>query len=323
MVHTASDGLKAAGRLRTLRTWRWWCVLAWTLGLASTAAHAHPPTVFACEPEWAALVHVLLPQAKVHVATHAGQDPHHIEARPALIARMRQADLAVCTGASLESGWLPMLQQRAANRKVRDGQDGMFYAADHVDLIDPRPATLNPFAGDVHPEGNPHLHTDPERIARVAQALAEHMARLWPSRATDIVARHRDWSARWDDHLIRWREQAKALRGQRVAAQHGTFGYLWQWLGIELVADLEPRPGMPPTPSHLNQLRQSLRKHPPDAVVLASYQDERPARWLAQQLQGRLQVVVLPATVMEPSQPDALERWFDRVLTDLRSALRP
>src|SRR5574343_213958 len=85
------------------------------LAAAAFAAPAGAQTVFACEPEWAALTRVLLPAAKIHTATHAAQDPHHIEARPALIAQLRGADAAVCTGAGLEAGWLPTLQQRAGN----------------------------------------------------------------------------------------------------------------------------------------------------------------------------------------------------------------
>jgi zinc/manganese transport system substrate-binding protein len=108
-------------------------------------------TIFACEPEWAALTKTLLPQAKLSVATHANQDPHHIEARPALIAQMRQADAAICTGAELESGWLPMLQERSGNARVQAKAPSMFYAADVVSLIDAQPGGANnPFAGDVH-----------------------------------------------------------------------------------------------------------------------------------------------------------------------------
>ncbi|MDP2416142.1 MAG: zinc ABC transporter substrate-binding protein [Hydrogenophaga sp.] len=316
-MHTASDRPHAAARRRTLRTSAWLRSLGLTLGLALASAQAGAATVFACEPEWAALVRVLLPQAKVHVATHARQDPHHIEARPALIAQMRSADLAVCTGAALEAGWLPMLQQRSANRKVQNGQPGMFYAADHASLIDPRPATLNPFAGDVHPEGNPHLHADPRRLAEVAEALAERIGEVWPAQAAEVQARHKDWAVRWQRHIERWSQQGSALKGRQVAAQHTTFGYLWHWLGIEMVADLEPKPGMPPTPGHLDSLRKALVNHPPAAIVVAAYQDERSARWLVQQLQGKVPMLVLPATVDNPHQAEALERWFDRLLSDL------
>jgi hypothetical protein len=103
------------------------------------------------------------------VATHPGQDPHHIEARPALIARLRSADFAVCTGASLEAGGLPTLQERASSARARD----VFSAADHVRLIDPQPGAIGtPWAGDVHAEGNPHLHADPRDLLEVEGALA-------------------------------------------------------------------------------------------------------------------------------------------------------
>ena len=322
MVRTASE--PARRQMRPTEPAHRWLVrvgLALSLAIGLGTVQADTATVFACEPEWAVLARVLLPQARVHVATHARQDPHHIEARPALIAQLRSADLAICSGAALEAGWLPMLQQRAANPKVQPGQPGLFFAADHVSLIDPQPATINPFAGDVHPEGNPHLHLDPRRIGEAAEALAERMASIWPGQAADIAARHKTWDAQWRRHIARWSRDGQVLKGKPVAAQHTTFGYLWNWLGIEMVADLEPRPGMPPTPGHLGLLREKLLARPPAAIVVASYQDSRSARWLAQQLQDRSPVLVLPASIEDPAAPDAMMHWFDHLLTELRSTL--
>ena len=322
-MRTASDrGLAAVsmpGRKGGGVAWFRSLALAFGIGLANAPVAA--ATVFACEPEWAAIVQELLPQARVHVATHARQDPHHVEARPALIAQLRSADLAVCTGAGLEAGWLPALQQRAANPRVQVGQPGMFHAADHVRLIDPKPATLSPFAGDVHPEGNPHLHADPRRIAEVAEALSERIGQIWPAHAAEVALRHAAWAERWEGHMQRWRLQAEALKGRRIAGQHTTFGYLWHWLEMEMVADLEPRPGMPPTPGHLDSLRAAMLTNPPAAIVLAAYQDDRPARWLIQQLGGTSSLLVLPASVDDPGQPGALERWFDQLLSELVSAV--
>ncbi len=288
-------------------------------------------TVFACEPEWAALVRALLPDTaglRLHVATHAGQDPHHIEARPALIAQLRAADLAVCTGAGLEAGWLPALQQRAGNPRVQDGAPGMFHAAAHVSLLDPRPGGGgNPFAGDVHAEGNPHLHADPRRLRTVARALARTLQAVAPDQAAAIGARaeafDRDWAARTDA----WAARAAGLRGAPVAAQHTSFGYLWDWLGLVPVADLEPRPGMAPTPGHLQALLDRLRGAPPLAVVVARHQDPRAGRWLTGQLGSppgtasrTVPLLVLPATVEDPEAPDALGRWFDALLAALLQA---
>jgi zinc/manganese transport system substrate-binding protein len=287
---------------------------------ACVSLPAQALTVFACEPEWAALVRVLLPASRVHLATHAGQDPHHIEARPALIAQLRSADLAVCTGAGLEAGWLPVLQQRAGNPRVQDGAPGMFYASDHVTLIDPRPATLNPFAGDVHPEGNPHLHTDPQRLLVVAVALTRQLQTLAGGDAADVARRLAAFESHWQQRLADWQRRVAPLRGKRVAVQHTTFSYLWAWAGLVPAADLEPKPGLAPTPGHLQQVLGTLRPQPPFAVVVASYQDARPARWLAGQLGAAVPVLTLPASPVDPLAPQALETWFEQLLQPLLQA---
>ncbi len=289
-----------------------------TFGLLAYTVQAKAQTVFACEPEWAVLTRVLWPEAKVFVATHARQDPHHIEARPALIAQLRSADVAVCTGAELEAGWLPTLQQRAGNPKVQDGMPGMFYATDHVVLIDPQPGAVGgPFTGDVHAAGNPHLHTDPHRILLVLQALSEQLQKLQPTQKQAIVQRQAKFEIAWKERIAAWERRAVPLRGREVVAQHGGFAYLWRWLGLKQVADLEPQPGMAPTPGHLQRLLTQLRTHAPWAVVISSYQDPRSARWLVNQHGGNLPLLVLPATVTNPNHPDALGLWFDQLLDSL------
>lgn len=290
-------------------------------GRAQAAADARTtafaPRVFACEPEWAALALELVPQAQVYSATTALQDPHHIEARPALIAQLRQAELAVCTGGGLEEGWLPALQQRAANPRVQDGSEGMFYAAEQVSRIDARAASLSPFAGDIHPGGNPHVHTDPERLLQVARSLSDRVQRLWPAQAAAVGARLLAFEQRWSARVPQWRQRAQALRGRSVAAQHGTFAYLWRWLGLRHTLDLEPKPGLPPTPSHLQSLLQRWPADPPVAVVVAAHQDPRAGRWLADRAQPARPLLVMPATVVDPTQPQALDQWFDQLIERL------
>jgi zinc/manganese transport system substrate-binding protein len=128
--------------------------------------------VFACEPEWAALAKEIGGQrVAVASATTAQQDPHHVEARPSLIAHMRRADLLVCTGAELETGWLPVLLARSGNAKVQPGKPGYFEAAAFVELLDV-PTTVDRSHGDIHAAGNPHVHTDPRRLAIIAERLA-------------------------------------------------------------------------------------------------------------------------------------------------------
>ncbi|MDB5749808.1 MAG: zinc transporter substrate-binding protein, partial [Ramlibacter sp.] len=187
--------------------------LRWALATcvlwASCSAQAL--TVFTCGPEWAALVRELAPQAQVRSATHSRQDPHHIEARPSLIAALRRADLAVCSGAGLEAGWLPMLQQRAGNPQVQPGAAGLLMAADHVKLLDPRPAGAGPFAGDVHEQGNPHLHLDPRRLAEVARVLSDRLQAIDPPRKEAYRARLAAWESDWRGRIVGWERRAAPL----------------------------------------------------------------------------------------------------------------
>lgn len=288
--------------------------------LVLSSAPARALSVFACEPEWAALVRTLAPDAQVYAATHALQDPHHIEARPSLIAALRRADLAVCTGASLEAGWLPMLQQRAGNPRVQDDQPGMFHATDHVALIDQRPPG-GPFDGDVHAEGNPHVHLDPHRLLEVAQALAERIQQIEPQRRADVAQRLRTFETGWKQRIAQWERRAAPLRGRTVAGQHTTFAYLFGWLGMRQVIDLEPKPGMAPSSAHLNRMLMQARARPPAAVVVATYQDARPAGWLATQLAPQVPLLKLPATVTSDGPAATLEGLFDQLVTELVHAM--
>ena len=277
-------------------------------------------TVFACEPEWAALTRVMLPDARVHVATHSLQDPHHIEARPALIAQLRQADMAVCTGASLEAGWLPKLLQRSGNARVQN----VLFASDHVNMIDPQPGAIGtPWAGDVHAEGNPHVHLDPRNLLLVANALAARLQVQIPAQKAAIEQRRAAFETRWKSQMTQWQQRAMPLRGRQVAAQHTTFGYLWDWLGIQQTADLEPKPGMAPTPGHLQRLLAGLQAKPPMAVVVAGYQDPRPGKWLTGQLGSSVPLLVLPATVSEDADAAGLVLWIDNMLNSLLGVARP
>lgn len=287
--------------------------------LFAAAGASQALTVFACEPEWAALVQQLAPQAQVRSATHALQDPHHIEARPSLIAALRRADLAVCTGAGLEAGWLPMLQQRAGNARVQHGAPGMFYAADQVTLIDPR-AAGTPWDGDVHAEGNPHVHLDPARLLTIAQRLAERLQQIDPAQRDTYARQWQAFETGWRARMAQWQQRAAPLRGQRVAAQHSTYAYLWGWLGMVQTADLEPKPGMPPTPGHLQRVLDTTRTAPPPAVVVSLYQDPRPAQWLAQQLGGGVRMLQLPSTVTDGASAPDLAALFDHLIAQLLAA---
>jgi zinc/manganese transport system substrate-binding protein len=287
------------------------------LSLAA-GCQAQAITVFACEPEWASLTRTLLPEANVHTATTHLQDPHHIEARPSLIAQLRRADFAICTGAELEAGWLPMLQDRAGNPKVQLGRPAMFFAAEHVELIDPFKGTITPFSGDVHVHGNPHFHADPRRVLQVAKALALTLGNLFPEKKLLVDQNLNKFEFEMGDKILTWEKQSRALKGRTVITQHATFGYLWSWLGLKPVADLEPKPGMPPTANHLDKVLALAKTQQPIGIIVAQHHDPKPGRWLAGSMGMKSRLLILPGTVMD-EQPGGIVRWFDQVVTQLSS----
>ena len=276
--------------------------------------------VFACEPEWAALAQELGGErVAVFSATTALQDPHRIEARPSLIAKLRQADLLICTGADLEAGWLPMLLRKAANMRVQPGRPGHFLAAGQVTLKDV-PARLDRADGDVHAAGNPHIQTDPRNIARVAATLAMRLAEVDPAGAAVYAQRQAAFARDWDVALRRWEAQAAPLRGVPVVVQHKSWVYLLDWLGLVEVAALEPRPGVPPSSGHLAGVLATLRAQPARLVLHAAYQDARSSQWLVQQTE--IVAVELPFTVGGSAGAQDLQGLFDDTLARLLGALQ-
>lgn len=274
--------------------------------------------VLACEPEWGALVQELGgPLVDVAVATTALQDPHQIQAKPSLIARARNADLIVCTGAELEIGWLPVLLQQAGNAKVQPGQPGYFEAAAVVRKLDV-PTALDRSQGDVHAAGNPHIQTDPRNIALVATALGARLQQVDAAHAADYAKRTADFGARWQQAVARWTAQAAPLKGAPVVSQHKGFPYLYDWLGLKEVAVLEPKPGVEPTVAHLQGVLAALKGTPARMVLYAAYQDPRPSVWLAKN--AGVPAVKLPFTVGGSDAAKDLFGLFDDTVARLLAA---
>ena len=206
--------------------------------------------VFACEPEWKALAEQLGGRhINAYAATTAFQDPHYIEARPSLIAKTRQADLLVCTGAELEIGWLPVLLRQSGNAAIQADAPGYFMAAEQVERIE-IPTQLDRSQGDVHASGNPHVHWDPYRLLTIAKALSNRLEIIDGDNATHYQNRYRTFEEKWNQHITSWEAVASSLKGKKVIVHHKNWSYLLNWLGIEIVGDLEPKPGLPPTSNH-------------------------------------------------------------------------
>ena len=268
--------------------------------------------LFACEPEWAAIAHELGGDLlKIYSATTSEQDPHHIQPRPSLIARARRADVLACTGAELEAGWLPILLRKAGNSRILVGQPGHFMAADHVLLLG-KPAILDRSLGDVHADGNPHFHTDPYRLKQVARALTETLASVDAAHADEYRKNLGVFMSRMDQAIMRWKAQAKPLLGKKVVVHHQNWVYLEKWIGLEEVAMLEPKSGVPPTSTHLSKILSQMKQAPADMIVYANHQDSHAANWLSKKT--AIPAIALPGTV---EQGQDVFQWMSGIVDKL------
>lgn len=276
--------------------------------------------IFTCEPEWASLA-MEIGQTLVTAssATTALQDPHYIQARPSLIAKVRRADLVICSGAQLEIGWLPVLLQKANNRNVAPGSSGFLEASSLV-LRFEATANVDRAKGDIHPQGNPHVQTNPHNITLIATALAERMAALDPDNAASYAAGLADFSERWEQSIDGWEALAAPLRGKRAITHHKSWVYLERWLGLEVVANLEAIPGLPPTVSHLSRLTSQFEDGGADFIIRSPYQDNKASEWLSKRT--GIPAIMLPMTVGGSEEATDLFTLFDDIIARLLGAVQ-
>ena len=287
--------------------------------LATTSPAMATLNVFACEPEWASLSNEIGGERiNSFTATTAYQDPHHIEARPSLIAKVRNADLVICSGAELETGWLPVLLRRSGNAKVTPGQAGYFEAAEMVERLDMQ-NTVDRSMGDVHAGGNPHIHLDPRRIQSIANKLTARLSELDPDGTAYYQQRLTDFTTRWQQAMKKWQQQASPLKGSRIVVHHKDWVYLFDWLGIELAGALEPKPGLPATAGHLVSLKQMLKDKPAQMIIYTAYQSPRAAERLAEM--AGIPAVQLPYTVGGDEQVTDLFSLFEVTIKKLTGKL--
>jgi len=292
-----------------------------TLGLLiSHPSYANDKVnIFACEPEWASLAQEIGgDKIKPFAATSARQDPHHVRAKPSLIAAMRRADLVVCSGASLEIGWLPILLEKAGNANTRPDSDGYLSAASYVPVLE-KPKRLDRAEGDVHPEGNPHVHLNPHNIAIIAKEITSRLSKIDPANAVFYQSNYDGFINRWNAAIAKWQKQAAFLKDKTVVVHHKSFNYLLDWLDMREVASLEPKPGLPPTTAHLESLLQRLKASPASVIIRTPYEPDDASEWLSEKT--GIPAIVLPFTIGGNKQSNDLFGLFNSSIERLKEAV--
>ncbi len=222
---------------------------------------------------------------RVEVTTLAkgDEDPHFVVPRPSFIGKLRQADLLIINGASLEIGFVPPLIRQANNPKIMPGAEGLIDLSQSVQLIE-KPDSVSRSEGDIHPEGNPHFILDWHNVPALARAIADALARADRGGADTYHKNLDAFLARWKAQSDAWDKKASPLRGKAIIQYHRLFDYFAMRTGLKIVGELEPKPGIPPTSRHLEELIEANAAGTIYMVVTDPYHERKSPEGLAQKL---------------------------------------
>jgi ABC-type Zn uptake system ZnuABC Zn-binding protein ZnuA len=222
------------------------------------------------------------------------QDPHFVEAKPSFLLKLRQADLLISVGLQLEIGWLPPLITQCGNPKIQVGAQGYLDSSQFAEILDIPQGTVTRAEGDVHPLGNPHYWLDPDNGRRIARGIAAKLADLDPEDAAVFQQRYQDFDKRLGAQVQRWDAEMKPYRGRKVVTYHRSFPNFAKHFGLDVIGYVEPRPGIPPTPSHTIELIQLMKRENCRVVLVEPYFDLKTPQSIGRETGGQV-VVYLPS----------------------------
>jgi len=222
------------------------------------------------------------------------QDPHFVEPKPSYILKLQKADLLVVVGLQLEIGWLPPLINQSRNAKVQVGGSGYLDVSSTCVIMDIPTGPVTRAMGDVHPFGNPHYWLDPDNGRRIAKAIAQKLAQLDPAGAAYYAQRGADFDRRLAEAEKRWEARMAPYRGRKVITYHRSWPNFAAHFGLEVVDYVEPKPGIPPTPSHTLDLINTMKRENIKLILVEPYFDFRTPNSIADKTGGQV-VVLLPS----------------------------
>jgi len=289
------------------------------LGMFGAALPAHANVdVVATVPDLAAIVKEIGGN-KVNVTALSlpSQDPHFVDAKPSLVLKLHKANLLVAVGLDLEIGWLPALQTQARNSAIQAAGNAYLECSSYVAVLDISGARVDRAEGDVHPAGNPHYLYDPRRAAKCAKAIGAKLAAIDSGNARLYKKNLDRFLADLDKARTRWEATLAPYKGKPVISYHKSMTYLVDWLGLDEIATLEPKPGIPPTARHVASVIKSAKAKGAKIVLQESFYPDRTGKLVAAKLGGR--VVVLPGGADISSGESYIEH-MNRFVDDLAKA---
>jgi len=259
-------------------------------------------------------------KVKVEAISRGYQDPHFVEAKPSFILKLNAAQLLVAVGRELEIGWLPPLVTQSRNARIQPGADGYLDASLTARILEIPTGQITRAMGDVHPQGNPHYWLDPGNGRRIAQAIQLKLAQMAPGDAAYFGQRYADFDRRLAEAEKRWDAMLGPYKGLKVVTYHRSWPNLCERFGLDVIGYVEPRPGIPPSPSHTLDLIQEMKAKDIKIMLIEPYFDLKTPNSIARETGAH--ALVLPPSVGGEKEITDYIKLFDVILGRIVSAIR-
>jgi ABC-type Zn uptake system ZnuABC Zn-binding protein ZnuA len=259
-------------------------------------------------------------KVKVDFIGRGYQDPHFVEAKPSFILKLHSADLLVLVGRELEIGWLPPLIQQSRNAKIQQGADGYLDASLTARILEIPTGQITRAMGDVHPLGNPHYWLDPENGRRIAKAIELKLASAAPADASYFASRYADFDKRLAEGEKRWDAAVAPYKGLKIVTYHRSWPNFCERFGLEVIGYVEPRPGIPPSPSHTIELIQEMKRQNVKILLVEPYFDLKTPNSVGRETGAK--VLVMPPSVGGVKEITDYVGLFDYDINLLISAIK-
>ena len=297
------------------------CIVSLLVVFLPAAAEANKLNVITATTDMAALAQqVGGDHITVESIARGYQDPHFVEAKPSFLLKLRHADLLILVGLQLEIGWLPPLIAQSGNPRIQVGANGYLDASQFAEILDIPTGTVTRAMGDVHPLGNPHYWLDPDNGRRIAKGIAAKLGELDPPDTGYFQERFQDFDKRLSTAEQKWDAEMKPFHGRKVVTYHNSFPNFAKHFGLNVIGYVEPRPGIPPTPSHTIELIGLMKRENCKVILVEPYFDLKTPDSIARETGGKV-VQYLPSAGGEKDVTDYF-KLFDYDIALLMQAFQ-
>jgi len=248
------------------------------------------------------------------------QDPHFVDPKPSFILSVSKADLLIAVGRELEIGWLPPLLTSGRNAKIQPGNKGYLDASQNVRILEIPTGQITRAMGDVHPLGNPHYWLEPGNGRRIAEAIRDTLSTISPNEKAYFAQRYADFDQRLAAAEKRWDATMAPYKGTKLVTYHRSWPNFMERFGLDVIGYVEPKPGIPPSPSHTLELIEDMKRQGAKVIVVEPYFDLKTPQAIANQVGGK--VLVLAPSVGGAKEATDYIKLFDYDVNLLANALK-